>query len=91
MGNKLKKEQVGFVTPVEISLELHKLGLLDGASKDWMIQNVAPYIAREKFFNLDTIGNITFPSYKKCADFVWKWQITAQLAPLVKKIKSQCR
>ncbi|OFZ31948.1 MAG: hypothetical protein A2622_11965 [Bdellovibrionales bacterium RIFCSPHIGHO2_01_FULL_40_29] len=90
-GKKLLNGQIGFVTPVEISLELNRLGLLSQQSADWMIQNVGTYISEESIFDWDTIGNITFPSYKTCDDFVWKWQITKELSPLIDKINSACR
>ena len=91
LGKKLEKDQIGFVTPVEIAIELNQQGLLSTESKEWMIRNVAPYIANESYFDSDLYGTITFPSFKNCSDFSWRWPITAELAPLVNKINSRCK
>ncbi len=91
LGKKLEKDQIGFVTPVEIAIELNQQGLLSAESKDWMIQNVAPYIANESYFDTDLYGTITFPAFKNCSDFQWRWPVTPELLPLVTKINSQCK
>ena len=90
IGNKLLSEQIGYVTPIEIALELNQKGLMSQRSMDWMITNVAPSIANEKFYNSDSINNITFPSFQNCSEFTWRWPIKTELVPLVKKIKSVC-
>lgn len=90
IGNKLLAKQIGFVTPIEIALELNKKGLLSERSKAWMIDNVAPNIANEKFYDLDSLNDITFPSFQNCSEFVWRWPMTKELVPLVKKINSVC-
>lgn len=91
IGKELRPGQVGFVTAVEIALELEKQGMLNTQSLQWIIDNLAPYIARETIFEPDTFGSITFPSFKKCQNFVWRWPLTVELQSLVQKIKSACR
>lgn len=91
IGKKLEKDQVGFVTPVEIALELNQRGLLNDERKNWMIKNVLPYIVNENYFSSDLYGTITFPAYMNCSDFVWHWPVTAEIVPLVKKINSACK
>ncbi len=90
IGNKLLTGQVGYVTAVEIALELHQNGILSQQALSWMIEHVAPNIAAEKFYFSDSMNNITFPSFMNCSEFVWRWPITEELVPLVKKIKSAC-
>ena len=90
IGNKLLSEQIGYVTPVEIALELNQRRLLSERATTWMINKVAPNIAAEKFYNSDSMNHITFPSFQNCSEFVWRWPVTKELAPLVKKIKSVC-
>lgn len=91
IGKKLKPSQTGFVTPVEIALELHQQGLLDAPAMAWIVDDLAPFIAAEAFYDVDTVGAISFPSFLKCRDFVWRWPVTNALVPLVRKIKSVCR
>ncbi len=91
IGKKLRPDQVGFVTPIEIAIELNQKGMLSPQSLKWIVDKLAPSIARETFFEPDTFGSITFPSFKKCQDFVWRWPLTAELQSLVQKIKSACR
>ncbi len=91
IGKKLKQDQTGFVTPVEIALQLNQQRLLGADKVSWMIQNVAPFIVQESYFDSDVVGTITFPSYINCSDFKWQWPETAELLPLIHKIKSQCK
>ena len=91
VGKKLLPGQVGFVTPVEIALELQQQSLLDTESLNWVIENLAPAIASEKFYDIDTLGTITFPSFQRCRDFVWHWPVPNDLVPLVRKINAVCR
>lgn len=91
VGKKIEPGQTGFVTPIEISLELNQLGLLKTESVDWMLKNVAPFIANESYFDSDSYGPITFPSFMQCQDFKWMWPVTSQTKALVKKINSVCK
>lgn len=90
IGNKLLENQIGFVTPIEIALELRQNDLLSQSSLNWMIDHVAPNIVAEKFYYSDSINNIMFPSFMNCSEFVWRWPVTNELVPLVQKIKSAC-
>ena len=91
VGIKPLAEQVGYVTPVEIALELQQQGLLDTESLTWVTEQLAPFIAAEKYYDSDTFGAIMFPSFQRCRDFVWRWPVTNALVPLVQKVKSVCR
>ncbi|MBY0553474.1 DUF2183 domain-containing protein [bacterium] len=89
-GANLHNEQIGFVTPIEISLELKKQNILDEKSYHWMIENVSPYIVQEENFKWDGLKPITFPSFKNCSDFLWRWKITPELNNIYDKIKKEC-
>ncbi len=90
-GHALEANQTGFVTPVEIAIELNRQKLLSDDKKQWMIDKVAPFIASESIFASDVVGTITFPVYINCSDFKWQWEITNDLRPLVSKIERSCR
>lgn len=91
IGSKIYEEQIGFVTPIEIALELKQQNLLDQKSYEWMIQNVAPYIIKENKFKWDGLKPISFPKFKNCSDFEWIWEITPELSPIYQKIMLACR
>ncbi len=91
VGKKIRDGQTGFVTPIEIALELQQHGVLKNESVQWMLKNVAPFIANESYFDLDSYGPITFPSFIRCQDFNWKWPVTSETKELVKKINSVCK
>ncbi|MEK6628877.1 MAG: phosphatase domain-containing protein [Bdellovibrionota bacterium] len=90
VGAKIFKEQIGFATPIEIAVELRQQNLLDQKSYAWMIQNVAPYIIKEEKIKWDGLKPISFPHFKWCNDFVWKWEMTHELKPIYDKIMSSC-
>lgn len=90
VGATLSKEQIGYVTPIEIAIELKKQNLLDEESYRWMIENISPYIVNEENLKWNGLKPLTFPSFKNCADFVWRWKITPELNNIYDKIKKEC-
>lgn len=76
-GQLLKIGQTGYATPFEIAYDLYLRKLMNQASLDWMIKNMIPDISQEKskFFLIDILTAVTFPSFKNCADFKWIWPI----------------
>ena len=92
VGKKISPEQFGYVTAIEPALELNKQGLLADVYKNWMVTKIAPYIVRQsRATGLDIIGEATFASFQDCSDFIWKWPVTSDVEPLVKKIKAECK
>lgn len=71
VGARVYRGQIGFVTPIEIGLELEKERILEAASVRWLVENVGKAVASEKFFVAD--GDVAFPRFVNCTDFVWKW------------------
>ena len=90
LGKKLFSEQVGFVTPIEVALELKQQDLLDQAGVDWMIAQVSPYIEIEESLKWDGLKPITFPFFSDCSDFKWKWDVTEKTFNLVQQLKNKC-
>jgi hypothetical protein len=90
LGRKLLPGQFGFVTPIEIALDLKNKGLLHQTALNKMTQDILPQILNEDFFDIDTLGAVTFPSFKNCSDFKWTIQIPAELSALAAKIKQKC-
>lgn len=90
VGTKLSKEQIGYVTPIEIAVELKKQNILNEESYNWMIENISPYIVNEDKFKWNGLKPLTFPSFKNCSDFVWRWKVTPELNNIYDKIKKEC-
>ena len=91
VGKKLALDQIGFVTPFEIALDLNKKELLGQESIDWMTTEVMPSILQEEFYDLDTLGSVAFPSFMNCSDFKWTTKVPTALLPLASKINKRCR
>lgn len=71
-GVALQENQIGFVTPIEIMLEL-------GAEKILPEERIAPVIdSLSRFIQKTTLdeetGEIMFPVWEDCRDFHWKWE-----------------
>ncbi len=90
VGKSIYPEQIGYVTPIEISVELQQQGILNQEALSWMIENVSPYIVNEKLNRVDAFKPITFPYFSSCVDFQWRWTETPALTPLVQRLKKQC-
>lgn len=84
VGVLLAPDQIGFVSPIEVSLELKKAGVLSQQSVQWMLDNVMPLAASElPSDQQDEVpvpgapvrfaGIWAFPEYVRCNDFIWKW------------------
>lgn len=91
IGKKITAEQIGYVTPVEVSLELHQRGLLSDANTKWMVDNIAPYIVHQPRWKFSPIGEATFPDFEDCSDFVWRWKAFNEITPLMNRVSQECR
>lgn len=102
IGKTLYPEQYGYVTPVEIALQLKDEDLIDQAGLDWMLKNISPYIVKESYLKIDLMKPLTFPRFKNCSDFQWRWSqsnaaITLPadekvlLNAVIQKIKAECK
>ncbi|WP_413944731.1 phosphatase domain-containing protein [Bdellovibrio sp. HCB-162] len=70
-GAKLWEDQIGFVTPIEIALEMEKEHLLSTQAVQTMMSTVAVDIVKSKAYGSE--GIVAFPYFVNCSDFVWKW------------------
>jgi len=89
-GREVFPEQMGFVTPIEISLKLNEERVIGKDKVDWMIKNVAPSIAQEDKIKWDGLKPISFPFFKKCPQFKWTFSRPQQLQSLIQRIESEC-
>lgn len=67
----LTQDQIGFVTPIEISLDLEDNRVLPASSVRWMIENIATHILKQPLYPSE--GNVAFPYFMDCSNFLWKW------------------
>lgn len=83
----VRSDQVGFISPLEISFELEKAGLLSTNSVQWMIDNFAKKILMA-VSHADS-GDVVFPYFVTCRDLVWKWDDTLSRFPIMKDVKGR--
>lgn len=84
-GAALEVNQVGFVSPLEMSLELEKAHLLSSESVSLLVENLAVPIMKQNPRVLD--GEVAFPPFVKCRDFVWKWDESLSRFPILEDFK----
>lgn len=87
-GQLVQAGQIGYATPFEIVYDLYSKSLLNQSTLDWMVKTMIPDISSEKskFFLIDIMTAVTFPSFKNCADFKWIWPI--QNSPEISQFKN---
>lgn len=91
IGKKIYQEQTGYVTPIEVAVDLKQKQILTQNSYNWMIQNIAPVIVKESRFKIyEHLHSLTFPSFVNCKDFVWRWKITPELNLIYDKLQKEC-
>lgn len=88
--------QTGFVTPVEIALELEKAGVVSTSSVQWLVAHVVPQLVYHKSWaEEDDDYEIAFPYFVNCRDFVWKWDESLRrfesLNVLKNRIVNRCK
>lgn len=80
-GAVLHEGQVGFISPVEVALELEKKYMIRFSTAQEIIDKVVPEIIKQKFS--ETKGVVAVPYFVNCEDFQWKWDDREnQFAPL---------
>lgn len=80
-GAVLYEGQVGFVSPIEIALELEKSYLISFTSVQEIIDSIVPQILKQKLNESE--GVVAIPYYMNCDDFIWQWDDNInQFAPL---------
>lgn len=89
-GRSLEVGQIGYVTPIEVALELKNQGKFHQHSWNWLLEKILPRILNETHPLWDMTRPITFPYFKNCSDFRWQWEKTTELIPLIQKIEQNC-
>ncbi|UOF02051.1 phosphatase domain-containing protein [Bdellovibrio reynosensis] len=87
-------QQVGFVTPLEVSFELEKAGLLTSSSVQWMIDNFAQSILMAPSYSAGASsfmanGDVVFPYFVNCRDLAWSWDDSLSRFAIMKDVKGR--
>lgn len=83
----LAEGQTGFVTPVEVALELEQAGVVTSASVKSLIRSVLPKILEQPNYTAE--GEVAFPYFVNCRDMVWKWDAAINKFEGVKSVKER--
>lgn len=86
-GVRPRGTQKLFVTPIEIALELEVQGLIQHDTTETLINNLTPLIAAEE--GRPSVGTIAFPYFVKCQDFVWYWDQSILVYPILQDLKAK--
>lgn len=86
-GVAVKSDQKGFVTPIEISLELEARGLLTKRSVEKLLADQGPLLTDEKLKEKN--GEYAFPYFVECSDFRWTWDDRVREFPGLTLIKNR--
>lgn len=84
--------QIGFVTSVEVSLVLLEAELLEWQDYKRIETKVFKRLKKEK--GRETFGEMVFPWWQDCRDFIWQWPLapaSPQLDFIKSKISNKCR
>lgn len=88
----LSPEQVNFVTPFEIAMELEKNRLLSGRVVEDLFASLLPEFLKEK--RSEKNKTFTFPYFVNCAMYRWQWDdqlpLRAGLVNLKHRIHQRC-
>ncbi len=86
-GKKLEAEQIGYVTSVDLAMELYTRGVIFENGIDWLMEQVMPSLLVE---NSSSGGNLIFPKWVDCRDFkLGAWSHDAVLLQTLKNPNTQ--
>lgn len=87
VGKNLETEQIGYVTSVDLAMELYARGVIYENGIDWLMAQVMPSLLVE---NSSSGGNLVFPKWLDCRDFkLGAWSQDAVLLQTLKNPKTQ--
>lgn len=86
-GALLLQDQMGFVTPVEMALELEKNHLLETSSVQWVMEKLVPQILMQKSHAAE--GEVAFPFFVSCGDLKWTWDDSLARFEIMKSLKDR--
>lgn len=84
-GARLLADQWGFVTPLEVALVLEQMNSLAPIQVQSLIEDVGQNIILQKTHS--SKGDVTFPYFMTCRDFVWKWDESLSRSATLSKLK----
>jgi phosphatidate phosphatase APP1 len=92
LGQPLEKDQIGFVSPLEVLLELESRDVFK-AEQSEAIKNLTLDFARKIIASpMDQMfGELAFPIWVNCSDFKWQWTVETELLEAVKVIRHRCQ
>ncbi|MGE5085212.1 MAG: phosphatase domain-containing protein [Bacillota bacterium] len=86
-GSLPRGTQKLFVTPIEIALELEFQGLIQHDTTEGLINELTPRIVAEAEY--PRVGTIAFPYFVKCQNFVWYWDQSILVYPILQDLKAK--
>ncbi len=92
-GKKIEKNQLGYVTPLEIAFDLKTKNLMNPSSLNWLNQSVASYILNEKKYSESNLPEMTFPSFMNCSEHKFEDSVNtkSEIGRIVSLVSSKCR
>lgn len=78
-----KEGQIGFVTTVELAIDLIQKNILPAKAYASIEREVYRRIKRDDFEG-ETFGKMVFPWWQDCRDFVWRWNVANPSQHLLK-------
>lgn len=87
-----KKGQIGFVTAVEVALDLIQKNLLPLKAYSAIEQKVYLHLEQNPMVG-EIFGEIVFPRWQDCRDFVWQWEVlnpSYKLLQIKQAIEQRC-
>lgn len=84
-GSSLYDGQVGFVSPLELSLELERAGFVKTASVDWIMEVIGGSFVTQRSYQ--AAGRVAFPYYMNCSDLKWQWDDDMNRYTSLKQLK----
>ncbi|WP_374028680.1 phosphatase domain-containing protein [Bdellovibrio bacteriovorus] len=86
-GARLHDGQVGFVTPIEVALDLEEKRFLTLSSLQSLVNEMAPKILMQKSHGAK--GEVAFPYFMNCRNFVWKWDASLPRFEILEMFKAR--
>ncbi|WII71317.1 DUF2183 domain-containing protein [Bdellovibrio sp. 22V] len=84
--------QIGFVTSVELTIDLIQKGLLPHKAYSIIEREVYKRLKRDEAKG-ETFGKMVFPWWQDCRDFKWQWELknpSEKLVTIQKAIEEKC-
>jgi hypothetical protein len=93
IGKKIEMNQLAYITPIEIALDLKNKNLLNESALNWLNQKIVPYILNEAHYKESRLPEVTFPAFMNCSEhrFIESIGKAFEIASIVSLVNSKCR